>query len=260
MHLLTDVRTFFRRRRLTPAAAAGPSGGASGSGAAPNDLGSRRTAETTTISRGATDAAGGATATKPAQTVEAKPAKLRIGESQRSHDELVGLVRRLGEHMDEQGRRSDRLEDALDGVPAGMETLTDLNRHAAVLVETIQDHLSRLSAREEQVDAVLGRLAEATGRQAQATELLRQRVEQGAERTDRLDATLRSLHGALDDLAVHERRSMETLDRVVASARERDDRLLAGMAKTSRWLAWTVGTCGAVGIAAVVMAVIALAA
>lgn len=246
MHLLTDVRSFFRRRRLTPATAG--ANGRSTTTTATADLGREgRTA------RAAVDAPA-----RPGQTVEAKPAGRSRSEAQRASEELVTLVRRIGTRLEAADRRDEQLAHAASAIPTGMETLTDINRRASVLVETIQDHLSRLTGREEVLDATLGRLADATARQAQATELLRQSVESNTERADRTDDTLASVRTALEDLAGHERRSMEALDRIVASARDRDDRMLGDMKRTGRWLVATVATSATVGVVAVTVALVAM--
>lgn len=237
MPLLEDVRSMFRRRRrsiamdLTDTQAGGLAGA--------NDQ-----LEPT---------ADGDDAGANIHLVEPKPVRARGGQ-----DEIMGLVRRIGEHLDSQSERTERLLNVVDRLPQALDALPEINRQNARLLESLHDHFAQTQRREEMLGSAMSTISETSGRQTEVLGLVQQQLDSNRETASTLGTTLETLQHAIGNLAESNGRSAQVLARMSETAAERENELSTTIARTQRWMICAVFVCGAASVIAVAVAVFSL--
>jgi chromosome segregation ATPase len=203
------------------------------------------------------DEPGNGNASGELAMIEPKPVRERRGES-RTHQEVLGLVQRIGEHLDQQSQRAERMVELMDRIPAMLDALPEISRQNATLVEALHDHFAQAKRREEALGATLSTITDTSERQTDVLGLIQQQLDSNSHTAQQFQGTLDNLRCALSDLADSNTRSSDVL---LQMSEQRDAREAEFRETLSRTQAWTVAAmiaCSMVSVAAVIVAAIAL--
>lgn len=114
---------------------------------------------------------------------EIKPPRSRqelIAELQRNYQEVLGIVRKVDSHLDEQGQRSGRLAEIAERFPAAADDLSQMRKRQEAVHEVLDSVALSLRERDlaltENQRATLDRLEEIRGLMAESSESERQLV------------------------------------------------------------------------------------
>lgn len=176
-----------------------------------------------------------------------------------SMTEAISLVRKIGDHLDGQAGRTERLLTLMDRLPPALDSLPEIGRQNAGLLEALHDHLAQSRRRDETLSATLLRLGETTDRQTEVLGLLQQQIEVSRETTEHLIEPLGGLRAALQGLAESNARTTATVAGIEDAASRRDAELTRALTRTQRWLLGAAILCGVASAAAVITAILALA-
>lgn len=179
--------------------------------------------------------------------VEVKKARSRqelIAELQKNYQEVLGIVRKVDSHLDEQGQRSRRMAEIAERFPAAADDLSQLRVRQAAVHEALEAVSLALHERDgvlgENQQAMLGRLDEIRGLMAESSEAERQLIGSLVEFRD----TMAGMTAATERLG-------DAVERIEAREDERIGELLGAIRSIK-------SSVVAVGIVAAGAAVIAL--
>lgn len=189
--------------------------------------------------------------------IESKPSRTRSA-TERAQEEVLALVRRIGDHLDGQTTRTERLLEVMDRLPQALDALPEINRQNARLLESLHEHFGQAKRREEAMNSVLGSLTETSVRQTDVLGLVQQHLDANSQSAATLSASLDTLHRGLSDLAESNSRSTLVLERISNAAAEREMDLSRTLGRTQRWMIVAVAFCGAASVMAIIVAVMAL--
>ncbi len=189
--------------------------------------------------------------------IETKPMRPRSA-AERAQDEVLALVRRIGDHLDGQTSRTERLLEVMDRLPHALDAVPEINRQNARLLEVLHEHFAQSKRREETMNAALGSLTETSMRQTDVLGLVQRHLDANGRTAATLSASLETLHRGLSDLAESNSHSALVLERISDAAAERENGLQRTLARTQRWMIVAVAFCGAASAMAIVVAVLAL--
>ncbi|TVQ52165.1 MAG: hypothetical protein EA377_10925 [Phycisphaerales bacterium] len=193
------------------------------------------------------------------ELIEARPSKPRnLAELQRGYDEIMGLVRKIGDHLDSQSERTERLVELMDRLPETLDALPEINRQNARLLEVLTEHLTQVKSREDNLTSTLQRMSNASNHHTEVLGLLQQQLDQNGRASQQMTETLSGFREALTGLAGTNTRSADLLSKIAENSQERESQLITMFERSQRWMmgiAIGIGTLAAIGI---VLGVIAL--
>ncbi len=193
------------------------------------------------------------------ELIEARPARPRnLNELQRGYDEILGLVRKIGDHLDSQSQRTERLVELMDRMPETLDALPEINRQNARLLEVLTEHLSQVKSREDNLTSTLQRMSNASDHHTEVLGLLQQQLDQNGRASQQMTETLGGFREALSGLAGTNTRSADLLSKIAENSQERESQLITMFERSQRWMmgiAIGLGTVAAIGV---VLSVIAL--
>jgi ABC-type transporter Mla subunit MlaD len=237
MPLLTDVRSLFRRKRK------------------PLEI-DIRDARPEAVNGEATsldDPSPGRTA------IEARPVRGRsIADANGNLHEIMGLVRKISEHLDGQTDRTERMLQLIDRMPQALDALPEINRQNARLLESLHAHLDQARRREEALNNTLGTITEAAKHQTEVLGLVQQQLDHSSQSSVQLTNTLGNLRQSLSDLAQANKHSSEVLSKMAEATGERENRLTETLSRTQRWIIAGVLCASVASIAAIATAIVAI--
>lgn len=187
--------------------------------------------------------------------IEAKPNKRQnMAELQRGYEEVIGVVRRIGDHLDEQSDRSERIVELLDRLPQALDVMPEISRQNIRLLESITEYLDESRRREESINDTLDRLSESTSHQTEIIGLVQQQLDAGNDTTRQMSVALTSFRESLAALSASTMRSSDVLAAISKSSHERETRLLNVMTRTERWLIAAMACSITAALAAIAVA------
>lgn len=236
MPLLRDLRTLLRRRRqvVVDLSENGPHRRESGEDDVP----------------GADDG--------PATSLQRSSRTRSVGDMQRSYDEVMGLVRKIGDHLDTQADRTQRLIDLMDRMPQALDALPEINRQNARLFEVLTDHLEHAKHRETALNTAIDRITVSSSEQTQVLGLIQQQLDANNMAANQMAENLGGFSQALGNLADLNSKSISVLQTLTRSSEEREARLAELLGRSQRWMIIVLCGCGLASVAAVVVAVLVL--
>jgi hypothetical protein len=259
MALLSGVRRIFSRG-ARPAAgpgsnAAAPDAGEATGSPAPSPLVSAMAHGTpaTPAKPAATPVTGAILPAPPAATPRSRP-----GSRARNREDLQRLVEHIGDRLDRQESRSDRMIELLGGVHERLEPMADLARRQAHLVESAQEHAEQLARRDERMNAAIVQLAETTRHQASMIETVRGQLEANHAETRELRQAIGGLEQSLLAMVQMQERSQATFDQLREESLRREDRFSETVRSASRWMVVAAICCCVAAVAAIITAMVAV--
>jgi chromosome segregation ATPase len=174
---------------------------------------------------------------------------------QRGMDEIMSLVRRVGDHLDSQSQRTEKLLTLAEDLPQALQALPEINRQNGQLLETLSEHLRHGSKREQALNETLRSLSESSSQHTHVLGLLQQQFDASTQAAQQMTETLGSFSKALTDLAATNSRSTDILARIVDDTEQRESRMAAMVQRSERWN-WIIVSLLGVGV--LLLAVIGL--
>ncbi|HRP62770.1 MAG TPA: hypothetical protein PK400_05715 [Phycisphaerales bacterium] len=229
MPLMQDIRNLFRPRRKTPLEL---------------DL-------TGTQAEGLADNGDSRSA-----IIERKP-KRSMAELQQGYDEVMGLVRKIGDHLDAQTRRTEKLVELMERLPQALDALPEASRNNSRTLDLLNEHFVHSEKREHAMHETLRRLGESSGHQTEVLGLLQQQLDAGCRASEQMSQTMTGFNDALSHLATNNGRSAEVLSRLMQATDERESRLAEMMSRTQRWMIGAIIGLGVVATVAIIIALVA---
>jgi hypothetical protein len=191
----------------------------------------------------------------PLLPVHRKPT---ISELQRGYEEVVSLVHKIGDHLDAQTQRTERLVELMERLPEAIDALPEVHRQNARLLDALSEHLARGRQRDETMSETLGKLSESSVHQTEVLGLLQQQFDSSTRAAEQMTVTLGGFTGALGELSENHQRSTEVLKGLMRTTGEREARIIEMMSRTQKWLIGLMMGVGAVAVAAVIFAALAM--
>lgn len=157
---------------------------------------------------------------------EIKPPRSRqelIAELQRNYQEVLGIVRKVDTHLDEQGRRSGRIAEIAERFPAAADDIAQMRTgqeslHAAVEAVAVSLRERDTSLTESQL-ATVERLEEIRGLMAESSESERQLVGSLVEFRDMMGGMAAATERLGDAVERIDTREAERVEQVVDAIR-----------------------------------------
>jgi len=190
--------------------------------------------------------ATGGTEMEPASLESPREATLR--ELKRGYGDAVETMSAVRSHIEQQGERSNRALEMLEGMPELIRTLPDQNRNQTALLQSIQEHLDQQQKTGRELNQTLSRLADATSQQELAIGRMQENSQQITTAMDRLTETVQSVSTA-------NRATVEKLEQVFERSQANEQRAQELYRKSRRQAlvmsaaSWILAA-GALGLAA----------
>lgn len=193
---------------------------------------------------------------KPLASVQRR--KPTLAEIQQGYDEVMGLVRKIGEHLDAQTQRTEKLVELMERLPEAIDSLPELHRQNSRLLDVLNEHLAASRKRDETLGTTLGKLSESSDHQTEVLGLLQQQFDTSTRASEQMTKTLGSFSHALGNLSENNHRSTEILSGLVRSTEDRETQLIDILGRTQKWIVGILIAIGVVAVAAIVLAAIAM--
>lgn len=191
--------------------------------------------------------------------IESKP--LRKPSPSSSHLEsadVVAMVHRIGQHLDDQRGSTERLLTLMERLPTALGALPEMNRHCNRLLETVTEAQQQARRRDESLNQSLTRIGVASERHTEVLGLLQQQLDANGRTSERITETLDSFRLVLSDMSSSTSQQVDVLSRMARASEKRELRITATLARTQKWMIAAMIFCGGVTLAALGVAVVTL--
>lgn len=185
--------------------------------------------------------------------------------SARSHDnarvesnDVIGLVRRIGEHLDDQAQHGQQVVALLDRLPPALQALPEMNRHCTRLLEVITEAQQHSRKREDALNNNLERIGAANERHTEVLGLLQQQLDNNEQATRGVTDTLDNFRRVLSEMSNSTAQSVDVLSKMAKASEKREFRMSTTLAKTQKWMIATMIFCGVVSATAIGIALVTL--
>ena len=161
--------------------------------------------------------------------------KRSMAELQHGYEEVMGLVRKVSDHLDTQTQRTEKLLTLMERMPQALDALPEINRQNSRLLETLVEHLGQAKTRESALNETLRNIGESSSQQTEVLGLLQRQFDASTQSAEKMSQTLGSFSEALSNLAATNNRSTDVLARIVDAADEREARMARMVNRSERW-------------------------
>lgn len=163
-----------------------------------------------------------------------------IAELQKNYNEVMELIRKVSNHLDEQAGRSERLMEIAERIPEALDALPELRSQNERIIVALRDAAEEARSRDEQSAQTLDRLGD--------------RLEESRESDRVLVGTMAEFRGTLREMADTNERTGATLSDMNQRNAAREQELHNILLLTRRWI--TIATV--VGVVLVMLATAAV--
>ncbi len=168
-----------------------------------------------------------------------------IAELQRNYQEVLGIVRRVGQHLDDQGERSRRVAELAERLPRAADDLAAIREQQDQASRAMEGLALALGRRDDQLAegqlAQLERLDEIRGLMAESSQAERELI-----------GSLVEFRSVMSGMAGATERLSEAVGRIEQREAERSEQFLKALDATRSWMitiAVVGGVCALVAIA-----------
>jgi ABC-type transporter Mla subunit MlaD len=191
--------------------------------------------------------------------IEPKPARARssVAEVARNQEEVMSLVRKIGDHLDAQTGRTQRLLHLMERMPQALDALPEINRQNSRLLDSLHDHFEQSRRREEMLNSTLTTIGEASGRQTEVLSLVQQQLDTNSQASLTMTETLGDLRRSLSELAQSNTQTSDVLAKIAEDTDRRETTLSEALGRTQQWMIIAVACCAVASLAAIVAAIVA---
>ena len=194
-----------------------------------------------------------------AQTAEPKSPKIRPSHTpRRSNDELASALREITERVDTQSEQMRQLVQLQEQIPRGLDTLGNLNRHNAQLVELSTDQLESAKSQYSSLNTALGQIRGSSEHQIEVLGLIQQQTDATTRCVREIAESMETINRGLAEISDNVRGAIDMISVLDRSGEDAQSRLGDFVAKTQRWTVLAMAGCAAASILAVIVAAVAL--
>lgn len=167
---------------------------------------------------------------------EQPPSRQRsLAQLQQGYDEVMGLVRKVNDHLDAQTQRTEQMLEMVEKLPAALEAIPEINRQNARLIELVSEHLREGKRRDNELNQSLEKLSSSSTQQTEVLGLLQQQFDASTQSSQQMTETLGSFSKCLSDLAATNNRSTDILSKIVQENEQREVRMAEMARRSDRW-------------------------
>ena len=174
------------------------------------------------------------------------------------YEQVVGLIERIGKHLDTQAERSDRMVTLLERLPDALDSLPDIKQNSEQLTSVLEQHFKSQREREEQLRGTIEELGVGSTKQAEALSLIRDEIHAGGEREIQMTEVMGDFRTTLGTIGETNERSVEVLKELAIRSRDQEGRFAHLLERQNRTLMIVAGAAVVSSIAGLVVAIIAL--
>ena len=174
-------------------------------------------------------------------------------------DEIMSLVRTIGEHVTRQNERTERLLNVLEGLPAALASLPDHARQSAQLLELLSKHAGQSEARDVALNAALANLNRTASQQTDVMGLLQQQLDSNAQAEARIIEAIDTMPQTLRQVAERGERACELLSDISRSGALRERQFFRSILRIQYWMIAAVLLCALAAGGALVVTLITTA-
>ena len=169
-------------------------------------------------------------------------------------EEVMGLVRKMSNHLETQTYRTDRLIECMERLPVALEGLPEANRQSVRAIEVMNEYLDHARHRDDTLNETLADLRQTSNTQTEMLGFLQQQFETNNRASEHLVAGLGDFQQALSQLAVSNSQTTKVLTELNETNSARETDLTKMLSNTQRWMIAAMVSCAVVSIAAIGMA------
>ncbi len=174
------------------------------------------------------------------------------------YEQVVGLIERIGKHLDTQAQRSDRMVSLLERLPDALDSLPDIKHNSEQLTSVLEQHFESQREREQQLRGAIEELGVGSTKQAEALSLIRDEIHAGGERETQMTEVMGDFRNTLGTIGETNERSVSVLKELAIRSRDQEGRFAHLLERQNRTLMIVAGAAVVSSIAGLVVAIIAL--
>lgn len=178
--------------------------------------------------------------------------------SVKAYTQMAGLIERIGNHLDAQAERSDRMIALLERLPEALDSLSAIRGDSQTLIHVVREHLEGQVGRDEQLRSVLGDLSTNSGRQANVLELINQQLNQNQRTEAELVTTLADFRETLKDMSATNARSIAVLTELAQFGQRQQAEFTMILQKNNRMMMILSAVSVCVSAGGLIIALVAL--
>lgn len=185
-----------------------------------------------------------------------------VEELRKNYAEVLGIVRKVDDHLDQQSQRSERLLELAERSARHMEVLPDLaeqNRRVADaladLVELTRDMRTRHDAAADRLTRTAHQQLESAQRQTAAMQSMQAALHRSGEAEAEMARTISGFNETLGDMAGSTRDLGSTIAAMRETDAEREAELSRLVSISQKWLVAAVVFCGLAAVAVLALVI-----
>ena len=174
-----------------------------------------------------------------------------VKELQKNYTEVLGLVRKVDDHLDTQNHRSERLLELAERSARNMDALPELveqNRRVADalgdLIELTRDARTRNDVAVERLNKTAIQQLEAGQRQTAALQTMQSAIHRSGEAEAEMARSIGGFNETLSDMSSSTRDLGDTISQMRETDAEREAELAKLVSSGQKWLVASVVFCG----------------
>jgi len=180
-----------------------------------------------------------------------------LNELRKNYTEVLGLVRKVDGHLDEQSHRSERLLELAESSARNMECLPELveqNRRVADalgdLIELTRDARTRQDAAADRMTKTAVQQLESAQRQTAALQTMQAAMHRAGEADEKMADSISGFNDTLGAMSSSTRDLGDTIASMRETDAEREAELARLVANSQKWLVAAVIACGLLAVGA----------
>lgn len=154
----------------------------------------------------------------------------------RSYEQVLGLIDRIGSHLELQAERSERVIKLLERIPEALEALPAIRANSEALLQAMASHLKVQEQRDERLQVVLGDISANSSRQTDVLGMIEQRMDASQKSEAELASTLTDFRQTLMDMGETNSKSIQVLSELTKLNQRRQDDILGLMKRQNKMM------------------------
>lgn len=176
----------------------------------------------------------------------------------RNYEQVLNLIERIGNHLDTQAQRSDRMVSLLERLPNALEALPDIRKNSEKLTSAIENHFDAQKQRDGQLREAIEELGAGADRQNQALTLIQNEIQAGQQREAELATVLTDFRTTLKNMGETNERSVEVLKNLAVRSHQQETRFASILQRQNKTLMIVASAVVISSIAGLVVAILAI--
>ena len=176
----------------------------------------------------------------------------------RNYEQVVHLIEHIGNHLDTQAQRSDRMVSLLERLPKALDALPDIRKNSEQLTSAIENHFDAQEQRDTKLRDAIEELGAGADRQTEALTLIQNEIQAGQKREAELATVLTDFRSTLKNMSETSERSVEVLKNLTVRSREQENRFAGILERQNKTLMIVAGAVVISSIAGLVVAILAI--